>query len=66
MKIVYQGAEAETDAADVAAFLASRLSDLSKALVEYRGEVFGPGGDLSALKLEEGAELNVFQIVAGG
>lgn len=66
MKIVYQGETVETEATDVASFLAHRLGDSSSVLVEYRGDVYGAGADLAALALEEGSELNVFKIVAGG
>lgn len=66
MKIVYQGAEVETSASTVAGFLAERGVDAAKALVEYKGEVHASGEGLDALSIEEGAELNVFAIVAGG
>ncbi|MGN0852755.1 MAG: hypothetical protein ACI4Q3_05210 [Kiritimatiellia bacterium] len=66
MKIVYQGRSRETNAAHVKAYLEEAGVDLSRALVEYRGEVYAPGADLESLRLEAGAELNVFNVVAGG
>ena len=66
MKIVYQGQEVETDATSVAAFLAARGDDCAKAIVEYAGEVYAPGSDLTALELKPGANLDVFKLTAGG
>ena len=66
MTNVYQGAAAETDATTVAAFLAARGVEPAKAIVEYAGEVYAPGADLSALSLEDGATLDVFRLTAGG
>ncbi|MBR4258083.1 MAG: hypothetical protein IKQ17_03540 [Kiritimatiellae bacterium] len=66
MKIVYQGADAETSAKTVAGFLAERSVDLAKAIVEYGGEVYAPGADLESLALEDGATLDVFKLTAGG
>ena len=66
MNIVYQGIEVETSAATVAGFLAEKGVDAARALVEYKGEVHAAGAGLDALMLEEGAELNVFALVAGG
>lgn len=66
-RIYYQGRSCETDAPTVMAFLESRsLTDVSEMLVEYKGEVYGPGFDLSTLALDLDAELNVFHVVAGG
>lgn len=66
-RIYYQGRSCETDASTVKAFLESRsLIDVSAMLVEYKGEVYGPGFDLSTLTLDPDAELNVFHVVAGG
>ncbi len=66
MKILYQGKEAETDAATVAAFLAGKGVNAKTAIVEYGGEIYGADSNLSALPLADGAELNVFNIVSGG
>ncbi len=66
MTIKYQGESVETTASTVSAFLEQRGIDVAKALVEYKGEVYAPGKGLDALVLEEGAELSVFHIVAGG
>lgn len=66
MKIVYQGKDVETSADTVAEFLAEKGVDAKKAIVEYAGEVHAPGADISGLKLEEGAALDVFRLAAGG
>ena len=66
MKIVYQGKPVETSAASVAAFLDANGVSAATSIVEYRGEIYGVGSDLAGLALEDGAELNVFRIVAGG
>lgn len=66
MNIVYQGREVETSAATVAGFLAEKGVDAARALVEYKGEVHAAGAGLDGLALDEGAELNVFALVAGG
>ena len=46
--------------------LKKRNIDPAKVIVEYRGEVYAPGADLSALAFNEGESLNVFKVVAGG
>ena len=66
MKIVYQGAEVETSAVNVAEFLAERGVNAATALVEFGGEVYAPGADLRPLALTDGAALDVFRMVAGG
>ncbi len=66
MTICYQGKPIETTAQTLAAFLAERGVDASRAVVEYAGEIYPPKSDLSAVPLKEGAALDVFQIVAGG
>ena len=66
MKIVYQGEAVETTAATVAGFLSARGVDPAKAIVEYGGEVYAPGADLSVLTLVDGASLDVFKMTAGG
>ena len=65
MKILYQGKEAETDAATVAAFLAVQGVKSEEAVVELDGEIVA-SGSVAGTPLREGAELNVFRIVAGG
>ena len=65
MKIKYQGKETETDAANVAAFLAAQGVDAAEAVVELDGEIVA-GDAVAAAALHEGAELNAFRIVAGG
>ena len=66
MKIKYQGNDEETAATTVAAFLAGKGVNAKTAIVEYGGEIYDMGSDLSAIALAEGAELNVFNIVSGG
>ena len=66
MTIVYQGAEVETEAKTVAAFLAERKVEGAKAIVEYAGEVYAPGADLTSVELKPGAVLDVFKMMAGG
>ena len=65
-RIVWQGQETETDAATVAAFLGEKGVDAAQAVVEWNGEVFAPGDDLSSVPIEEGGDLSVFKVVAGG
>ena len=65
MKIKYQGKETETDAANVAAFLADNGVNVAEAVVELDGEIVA-GDAVAAAALHEGAELNAFRIVAGG
>ena len=66
MKIKYQGDAVDTTAKTVAEFLLARGVDPAKAIVEYGGEVYAPGADLSALALVDGASLDVFKMTAGG
>ena len=66
MKIMYQGDVVDTTAKTVAEFLSARGVDPAKAIVEYGGEVYAPGADLSALALVDGDSLDVFQMTAGG
>lgn len=65
MRILYQGKETETDAATVAAFLAVQGVKTEEAVVELDGEIVA-SDSVVATPLREGAELNVFRIVAGG
>lgn len=66
MKIKYQGEVVDTTAKNVAEFLSAQGVDPAKAIVEYGGEVYAPGADLSALALVDGASLDVFKMTAGG
>jgi len=66
MKIKYQGDAVDTTAKTVAEFLSARGVDPAKAIVEYGGEVYAPGADLSALALVDDASLDVFKMTAGG
>ena len=65
MKIVYQGKETETAPTSVGGFLASIGVAADKVIIEYKGDILSAGAAASA-PLEEGVELNVFRIVAGG
>ena len=65
MKIKYQGKESETVADTVAAFLTTQGVKPAEAVVEYKGDILS-GEVALATPLEDGAELNVFRIVAGG
>ncbi len=66
MNIKYQGEVVDTTAKTVAEFLSARGVDQEKAIVEYGGEVYAPGADLSAIALVDGASLDVFKMTAGG
>ena len=46
--------------------LSARGVDPAKAIVEYGGEVYAPGADISVLALVDGASLDVFKMTAGG
>ena len=65
MKILYQGKGTETDSATVAAFLAVQGVKTEEAVVELDGEIVA-SDSVAATPIREGAELNVFRIVAGG
>lgn len=65
MKIRYQGNETQTDAANVAEFLSSQGVKPTEAVVELDGEIVAADA-VAATPLREGAEVNVFRIVAGG
>ena len=65
MKVKYQGSEIETDAVSVTAFLSSQGVKAEEAVVELDGEIVAADA-MAATPLREGAELNVFRIVAGG
>ncbi|MBR4523453.1 MAG: MoaD/ThiS family protein [Kiritimatiellae bacterium] len=65
MKIIYQGKATETAPATVGAFLAANGIAAGKTVIEYKGEVLS-GEDAASALLEDGAELDVFKIVAGG
>jgi thiamine biosynthesis protein ThiS len=65
MEIKYQGKATETDATTIAAFLAEWGVKPTEAVVEVDGEIVAADA-MAATPLREGAELNVFRIVAGG
>lgn len=66
MQIVWQGEKTETKAATVAAFLEEKGVPAAQSVVEWNGETYAPGDDLSGLALLEGGRLDAFRIVAGG
>lgn len=65
MRIRYQGNETDTEATSVAEFLSAQGVKTEEAVVEYKGEILSGDAALAA-PLEDGAELGVFRIVAGG
>ena len=65
MKIKYQGNEIETGAATVAAFLDEIGIAAKGAIVELDGAILAADA-VATTSLREGAELNVYKIVAGG
>ncbi|MBO7482815.1 MAG: MoaD/ThiS family protein [Kiritimatiellae bacterium] len=65
MKIIYQGKETETAPTTVGAFLSAKGIAAGKVVIEYKGDILS-GEDAASATLEDGAELNVFRIVAGG
>ena len=65
MKIQYQGKDTETGAANVAAFLEENGIVANEAVIELDGEIVA-ADEAARTQLREGAELNVFRIVAGG
>lgn len=50
----------------LAEHLSAKGIDSSKAIVEYKGEIYAPGSDLSQVPYTEGNEVGVFKVVAGG
>ena len=64
MTIRYQGKNVETGVATVAAFLDAH-GGARDVVVEYEGEIL-ENAALSAVRLEDGAELNTYRIVSGG
>ncbi|MGN0826858.1 MAG: hypothetical protein ACI4QD_02880 [Kiritimatiellia bacterium] len=65
MTIWYQGHQTQTSAGTVGAFLRERNLP-ETAIAEYKGEVYCGREQLDRLVLEEGADLNLFDIVSGG
>ncbi len=65
MKIKYQGNETKTGAATVAAFLDEIGIAAKGAIVELDGAILAADA-AATTSLREGAELNVYKIVAGG
>ena len=64
MTIRYQGGNVETDAVTVEAFLGLH-GGTKDVVIEYKGEIL-ENSALSAVRLEDGAELNTYRIVSGG
>ena len=50
----------------LAEYLERKCIDGSKAIVEYRGEIYAPGSDLSLIEYADGEVVDVFKVVAGG
>lgn len=65
MKIVYQGAETETAAADLAGFLQEKGWNAAELVIEFNGDVL-PGGAGAFPELRPGDRIDVFRIVTGG
>lgn len=65
MKIIYQGAEAETAAADLAGFLREKGWNAAELVIEFNGDVLTGGTD-ALPKLKPGDRIDVFRIVTGG
>ena len=65
MKITYQGNETETSAATVAAYLNEVGIAAKGSIVELDGAILAAAA-AAITSLHEGAELNVYRIVAGG
>ena len=65
MKIKYQGNETETSATTLVAFLNEVGIAAKNAIVEFDGAILAADA-AATTSLREGAELNVYKIVAGG
>ena len=65
MKIKYQGNETETSAATVAAYLNEVGIAAKGSIVELDGEIIAEDAAATTAR-RDGAELNVYKIVAGG
>ena len=50
----------------LADYLKEKGLDASRVIVEYRGEIYAPGSDLSSVDYVEGEAVEVFRVVAGG
>lgn len=50
----------------LAEYLKAKGIDSTKAIVEYQGEIYAPGTDLSHVPYQEGDKVEVFKVVAGG
>lgn len=50
----------------LADYLAARGIDATRSIVEYRGEIYPPNADLSAVEYDPAYEVSVFKVVAGG
>ena len=65
MKVVYQGSETETEAADLAGFLREQGLPVAELVIEFNGEILA--GSVDALpELHENDRIEVFRIVTGG
>ena len=50
----------------LADYLQERGVDAATVIVEYRGEIYAPGSDLSTVAYTEGEAVELFRVVAGG
>ena len=50
----------------LAEYLAEKGFDPKKTIVEYKGEIYAPGTDLTTVPYVEGEKVETFRIVAGG
>lgn len=50
----------------LADYLLEKGLDPKKTIVEYKGEIYPPGADLSAIGYVAGEKVETFRIVAGG
>lgn len=65
MKVIYQGAETETAAANLAGFLRENGWKAAELVIEFNGGVLAGGTD-ALPELHPGDRIDVFRIVAGG
>lgn len=47
-------------------YLNAKNVDPKTVIVEFRGEIYAPGSDLSAVDYVEGEKVELFKVVAGG
>lgn len=47
-------------------YLNAKNIDPKTVIVEYKGEIYAPGSDLSTVEYVEGEAVELFKVVAGG